>query len=487
MAKIELNEYLEKLDELIAENNYEQAAYHCFYLLRQFPKNLTLYKLLGRIYVELNNLRAALNIYRRIVSTEPDNFLNQLSLSYIFEEQKSLEQSIFHSQTALFLQPENKDVVGLFQRLTGANENFSDPASFTHLLTGIHYYNEKNFDKAIAELNAPMPEHYQPLGKLFLGLSIMETANEADGFLLLDAGLNNSPYLITSLKRVSFYLKDTNPPLFKRYLDRLTALNPGFAAYSVQDNQLIPGDQSPIVIYQEWTGFQSSKLRTVWQQPGSTIIENDLSTLPTWLKLLPVSDCFLLKPDQNDNQQTDMSNLISQYGERRNVNLEADTFFQSDYFNAQIPELDKTVEQHKSQKEEQKKLEMSKEKTRSQDAAFNWIEKVVTEGIEVTAPMVASDPIAAPPADLQNPVDSSAELQPGIIIEETEENQDETELVRKAWNSFSTGNQQEGIDLYKELIEKNVRQDLIQEDLKKLLILFPENEGLKDLITEEEQ
>ena len=57
-------------------------------------------------------------------------------------------------------------------------------------------------------------------------------------------------------------------------------------------------------------------------------------------------------------------------------------------------------------------------------------------------------------------------------------------MVRNAWTCFSTGNQVEGIRLYKQLLEKQIKPEMVQEDLQKLLILFPENEELQKIINE---
>ena len=473
MAKIEIREYQSRIDALISENNYEQAAYHCFYLLRQFPKNLNIYKLLGRIFLELNELRAALEVYSRIVSVEPENFLNHLSLSFIFEQLKLIDQAIYQSRTALFLQPENKDVFGLYQRLTSQVDNFSEPENFTHILAGVHFYTEKNYSKAISEFSGITPGNYQAFCSLFHGLCLAELNQEKEAIRLLKDVLDKSPYLKIALRKLAFLMEESNPQLFTNYLNRLIELNPDYISYKRIDNQIVPGEQSTIVIYQEWTGFPNSKLRTVWQQPGSKIIENNLSSMPTWLKLLPISTSFLYQSNKNDTEFTDFHELIRFYGEKKKIYLEEDSFFQVDYFKSQIPELDKTAELQKKQIDQKQKLEKNKEKGKSLDAAFTWLEKAVTEGVEIESPAETF-----PSANDAMKIDSdNTSTESNSIVDS-----DETDLIRKAWNCFSTGDQKEGIDIYKGLISKNIKPDIIQEDLKKLLILFPENNELEKLI-----
>ena len=481
MAKIEIREYQSRIDALISKNNYEQAAYHCFYLLRQFPKNLNIYKLLGRIFLELNELRAALEVYSRIVSVEPENFLNHLSLSFIFEQLKLIDQAIYQSRTALFLQPENKDVFGLYQRLTSQVDNFSEPENFTHILAGVHFYTEKNYSKAISEFSGITPGNYQAFCSLFHGLCLAELNQEKEAIRLLKDVLDKSPYLKIALRKLAFLMEESNPQLFTNYLNRLIELNPDYISYKRIDNQIVPGEQSTIVIYQEWTGFPNSKLRTVWQQPGSKIIENNLSSMPSWLKLLPISTSFLYQTEENNAEFTDLNDLIRYYGEKKIIYLEEDSFFQVDYFKSQIPELDKTVELQKKQIDQKQKLEKNKEKGKSLDAAFTWLEKAVTEGVEVELPS-ETVPSAKDAIKIDSDNSSSSSSDNSSVESDSIVDNEETELIRKAWNCFSTGDQKEGIDIYKRLISKNVKPDIIQEDLKKLLILFPENNELEKLI-----
>ncbi len=48
------------------------------------------------------------------------------------------------------------------------------------------------------------------------------------------------------------------------------------------------------------------------------------------------------------------------------------------------------------------------------------------------------------------------------------------------------GEQDQGILLYQELVAKNIKAEQVQDDLKKSIILFPENEALIKLQTRQE-
>ena len=54
-------------------------------------------------------------------------------------------------------------------------------------------------------------------------------------------------------------------------------------------------------------------------------------------------------------------------------------------------------------------------------------------------------------------------------------------MMREAWRCFSTDQQELGVQLYRKLIDKPNCLPAVEEELEKLVILFPENTDLADL------
>ena len=96
MPQIDIETYLKKIDKLTNNGNLEQAAFHCLYLLRQFPKMIRIYEKLGRAFLEMDNYSAALGTYLRLCSAQPDNLLNHISLAYTYVECGRTENAIVH-------------------------------------------------------------------------------------------------------------------------------------------------------------------------------------------------------------------------------------------------------------------------------------------------------------------------------------------------------------------------------------------------------
>ena len=163
MPIIEIDNYLKKIDNLTDNGNLEQAAFHCLYLLRQFPKMLRIYERLGRAFLEMDNYNGALNTYLRLCSSQPDNFLNHISLAYTYVECGRTENAILHCETANCLQPDNQPIAkDLSAWMEAHSVSFSsDDRLLEEFSAGIRAYHEKDYTAACKHFFAagkkPMP------------------------------------------------------------------------------------------------------------------------------------------------------------------------------------------------------------------------------------------------------------------------------------------------------------------------------------------
>lgn len=468
MPRISLRNYLNKIDALITENSYEQSLYHSFYLLRQYPKYVEVYKRIGRAYLELNNLDSAANVFARLITVEPENFLNHLTLGLIMEMKSDVERAIYQTRLALFLQPENKEVIRLYQQLSSQRPDMREPASFKPVLTALQAYRQNDFAKCHDILSVSDLENYSYFGKLFIALSTYHTNDYANFLEIGEEMLDKNRYLECVLKRMQPLLKSRNPLREREYSSRLRELNPEFSAL---EN---PQKASPPIelIYHDWTGFQNSKLRTVWHQPGSKIIDNQIEMLPKWLDCLPVCEDLIYPSSLSRNMDTGTINGFRSLTERRSNPRDEDIFFQKDYFQSQVadkppeplPVRDSGLDQPKNLIESDNSAEL--------EEAFGLLEKAIIGEEEVDESL---DLTITEPEDKRT--NASQEGLPEIVIDEETE-----EKIRAAWNCFSIGQPAEGIIRYRELIADERIKNRVKEDLRKLMILFPEHEELKELI-----
>ena len=100
MTKISLRAYIHEINQSIGNKNVDDAIEHCKHILKQFPKHLETYQLLARAYLESGLYGEASDMFLRILSVTPDDFIAQVGLSMIMEEKNDIDSAIWHMERA---------------------------------------------------------------------------------------------------------------------------------------------------------------------------------------------------------------------------------------------------------------------------------------------------------------------------------------------------------------------------------------------------
>ena len=462
MPVIEIDNYLKKIDKLTDNGNLEQSAFHCLYLLRQFPKMLRIYERLGRIFLEMDNYNGALNIYLRLCSSQPDNFLNHISLAYTYVECGRTENAIMHCETANCLQPDNETIEkDLTAWMAAHSVSFSsDDRLLNEFSSGIRAYRKKDYTNACKHFlsagKKPMPN----LPILFLGLSFYEKGDIQKGVWLLESVLRREPYNQIALRTLAVYYANHDKMKFQQCLDKLIDLDPLYQHWEIKDGEII-GPHFPInVAYYEWTGIPNTRVRIGWHQASEKLILNDNTKIPAWLDLLPVTNNA---SDSEESVQSLMNELeVSDAGELFYIN----SFFKS-----------KNIIQEPDTYDQKQSGNVQSSASSELDEAFNYLEHIASRGFQPIEPK--SDKTNLSDADVKN--DQSQETEPEKSSQQTSPTTEDRQMMREAWRCFSTDQQELGVQLYKKLINKPNCISAVSEELEKLVILFPENAELAEL------
>lgn len=463
MPIIEIDNYLKKIDKLTDNGNLDQAAFHCLYLLRQYPKMVKLYERLGRTFLEMDNYNGALNIYLRLCSSQPDNFLNHISLAYTYVECGRTENSIMHCETAKCLQPDNETIERDLKSWMAAHSvSFSsDDRLLEEFSNGIRSYQKKDFSSACKHFLSAGKKPTPNLPVLYLGLSYYEKGDYQTGIWLLESVLRKEPYNQTALKALAVYYSNHDQMKFHRCLDKLIDLEPQFQHWEIRDGELTYQHYPINVAYYEWTGIPNTRVRIGWHQASEKLILNDNSKIPAWLDLLPITNTA---SDSEESVQSLMNELeASEYGELLYIN----SFFKSKN-TIDEPEIADTKETDKLKSNASSEL----------DEAFNYLEHIASRGFQPIDPKPEKDPKEQKQSDESAPGESDKPIEESIPASPTTE---ERQMMREAWRCFSTDQQELGVQLYRKLISKPNCVSAVSEELEKLVILFPENNDLADL------
>lgn len=462
MPNIEIDNYLKKIDKLTDNGNLEQATFHCLYLLRQFPKMLRIYERLGRTFLEMDNYNGALNIYLRLCSAQPDNFLNHISLAYTYVECGRTENAIMHCETANCLQPDNETVEkDLTAWMAAHSVSFSsDDRLLNEFSSGIRAYYQKDYTAACKHFLSAGKKPIPNLPILYLGLSFFEKGDIQKGVWLLESVLRREPYNQTALRTLAVYYSDHDRMKFHRCLEKLIDLDPLFQHWIIQDGEIISQHFPINVAYYDWTGIPNARVRIGWHQASEKLILNDNSKIPAWLDLLPITNNA---SESEESVQTLMSELEnSEAGELFYIN----SFFKSKNTILEPDSVD------------QKTTNLTQTSGSSElDEAFNYLEHIASRGFQPIDPRPEKNgnDEKAPEQTENNQSEQAVDQAPqGPTTEDRQ-------MMREAWRCFSTDQQELGVQLYRKLIAKPNCVSSVSEELEKLVILFPENTELSDL------
>ncbi|MCS6906554.1 MAG: hypothetical protein RML93_01575, partial [Anaerolineales bacterium] len=105
MASIPLRAYHRQIEEQIDQALYDRAIFHCRHILTIYPKCVSTYRLLGKALLENRRFGDASDIFQRVLSSLPDDFISHVGLSIIREDEGNLNAAIWHMERAFEVQP----------------------------------------------------------------------------------------------------------------------------------------------------------------------------------------------------------------------------------------------------------------------------------------------------------------------------------------------------------------------------------------------
>lgn len=295
MSKISLREYNREIDHLIEGGQIDEAIAHCRYVLEQYPKHVETYRLLGKAYLEDHRYGDAADILQRVLACIPDDFIANLGMSLIREDEGNLEGAIWHMERAFELQPANAAIQNELRRLYGRRDGTTPPK--VHLTRGAlarmsaksHLYNQ-----AITELRAILaetPNRYDLqvlLARLYLQTNQRNAAVDAASALL-----SKVPNCLEANRILAEVLPGTERAgEAQTYRERLAALDPyyGHVSPASPASEQVP-DSAVTLEKLDYTGtpLAGPEAQPAWAASlGVAVAESSPSdqALPEWLASL---------------------------------------------------------------------------------------------------------------------------------------------------------------------------------------------------------
>jgi len=159
MAKVSLRAYNRELESMIDRGQLDEAIAHSLHVLKTFPKHLETYRLLGKAYLEYKRYNEAVDIFSRVLAAEPNDFVSNVGMSIIRDEQNKMDDAIWHMERAFETQPSNPAIQSELQRLYGRRDGVQPPRiRMTRGALAHMYVQGELYPQAISEIKSVLKE-----------------------------------------------------------------------------------------------------------------------------------------------------------------------------------------------------------------------------------------------------------------------------------------------------------------------------------------
>lgn len=264
--KLSLRSYNQLIDVLIEKGNTDHALQHCRHILLDFPRYLETTRLLGKVYLETNDLVNASKVFQYLLDIVPDDFVSNVGLSIINDEQNEVELAIWHMERAFDVQPSNAAIQGELLRLFGRRDG---PAPsrirMTRSALAYMYIQGELYPRAISEIKSVLvddPTRYDM--RVLLVRAYFRNGELNKAMEICTSILDKFPYCFDA-NRVMVEILGKHPELSNKnvneYLNRAISLDPYiqfspnaiFQSYLVKDDFILveKWGEKPIMVSRE--------------------------------------------------------------------------------------------------------------------------------------------------------------------------------------------------------------------------------------------
>jgi tetratricopeptide (TPR) repeat protein len=289
MAKIGLRAYNREIDLLIERGQIDEAIAHCKYILRFYPKHIETYRLLGKAYIESQRYSEGADILQRILSVIPDDFVSQIGMSIIREDEGNLDAAIFHMERAREIQPSNVAIQDELRRLYGRRDGVEPPRLRLTRGALVRLYAKGDlYRQAIAEIRAALAEDPNRFDlDVILARMYHSLGQKVEATDIASRLVTKLPYCLEANRVLADVLPTTaRAEDAKIYQQRMYSLDP-YLAYVSQNaptSSQVP-DNAVTLDRLDWQGPATIEEQPAWAQNVgvSFTSEEEAEITPEWL------------------------------------------------------------------------------------------------------------------------------------------------------------------------------------------------------------
>ncbi len=280
MSTTTLRAYLDELDLLLQREALEEVIGHCRHILQHYPKNVETYRLLGKALLEKARHEEAAQVFPRLLSADPNDFVAHVGMSSIYENQQQLNQAIWHMERANEQMPNNNVIINELKRLYKRRDEASPrKIQLTRAALAQQYLSSGMYEQAITELRQSLVEQPNRLDlRVRLANALWDAGHMLEaGELALEVLRVLPDCLPLNLLMAKLWIETRRPDDAKPFLEKVEALAPYESLrliYSSENQATLPEG-----------AFVLSRLK--WTADGATSVAGPA---PDWIS--QITDVF---------------------------------------------------------------------------------------------------------------------------------------------------------------------------------------------------
>lgn len=286
MAKITLRAYYREIEAMLDRSQFDEAVAHCHHILKIYPKNLAVYRLLGKTLLEAKRYGDATDVFSRALAAAPSDFVSHVGMSLIRDEENRLDDAIWHMERAFEAQPSNAAVQSELQRLYTRRDGSAPPRiRMTRGALAHMYVKGELYPQAISEIkSALMEDPGRADMEALLARAYSRSGQKTEATETCSSLLRRYPYCYDANAILVDILDGERPESVQANRQRVVELDP-YAAHvsgSLLDVSAAP-DAAVSIERLDWQG-QLVGLPSGWSESqGIQLPSESANDQPEWL------------------------------------------------------------------------------------------------------------------------------------------------------------------------------------------------------------
>jgi tetratricopeptide (TPR) repeat protein len=212
MTEIALRTYNQEIKDLIDHAHFDEAIAHCQHILETFPRHIETYRLLGKAFLEQGRHGDAADVFQRVLSAIPEDWLSHVAMAIVREDESNLDMAIWHMERAYEVNPSNPTVQQEVRRLRGRRDGVEPPKlRLTRSALARMYIKGGLYGQAIAEIRSALSEDPdRPDLQILLASALYDSGAVQEAADICNTILQKLPYCLEANRILGLVLLASN-------------------------------------------------------------------------------------------------------------------------------------------------------------------------------------------------------------------------------------------------------------------------------------